>query len=82
MTTKRTGTGRWLAPRQVAEYLGETETRVREWFSDGTLPAWREGGRWRTKREWVEEFATQREQQALARQRMVQQRRAFGRRTG
>lgn len=77
MTTKPVG--RWMKPKEVAAYLGENETRVYDWMRDGTLPAWQEGGRWRTKRQWVERFAEQRESIGLSNQKYEQQRRSWGR---
>lgn len=85
MTTKAVRpnvAGRWLKPREVAELLGVPPSRVRDWIRDGTLPVIKDDGRYYVRRQWVEEFATQREQLALAQQRQLRQRRSFNRRAG
>lgn len=82
MTTRPNETGRWLKPREVAVLLGVPHTRVKDWIRDGTLPAIKEDGRFYLKRQWVEEFAAAREQQALLAQQQLRQRRSWGRRAG
>lgn len=47
---------RLLTPRDMARYIGVHEMTVYRWLKRGILPGFKLGGRWRSKKDYLDAF--------------------------
>ncbi len=51
----------WIGVREASDMLDVSDTQVRAWFRDGSIPASKVGGAWRTREQDVRAFMASRE---------------------